>query len=216
MSNEVFDEIRIDDQHVIYGTTGGPGFQTDIVSLNSGFEYRNVVWPQGRGKWELGERTLFPNELQALIAFFRARQGRARGFRFKDWADYTDNGTGVLGTSNGSGNTSTVLQMYKRYDSGSQSYLRAIAKPVSGTVTVYKNGSQITPTTIDYTTGLVTLASAPINTDTLTWKGQFDVPVRFDVDELKTRFDAANVDPNLGVTSVYYYLSSTPIIELRV
>lgn len=213
---EVFDDVRVDDQRIIYGTTGGPAFQTDIVSLNSGYEYRNSVWPLGRGKWDLGERTMLPGDLQVLLAFFNARQGRARGFRFKDWADYTDNGVGYLGTANGSGNTSTTLQMYKSYVSGPQTYLRKIVKPVSGTITVFKNGTQITPTTIDTTTGLVTLASAPVSADVLTWKGQFDVPVRFDVDELKIRFDAANVDPVLGVTSVYYYLSSTPLIELRI
>ena len=68
-------------------------------------------------------------------------EGRLHGFRFKDWGDHksclpsqtpgpTDQ---PIGTGNGS---TTEFQLAKRYTSGAQSWTRAIAKPVAGTMTI--------------------------------------------------------------------------------
>ena len=35
------------------GATGGPGFSTQIVTLASGAEQRNVNWLQARGRWNI-------------------------------------------------------------------------------------------------------------------------------------------------------------------
>ncbi len=35
------------------GATGGPGFSTQIVTLASGAEQRNVNWSQARGRWNI-------------------------------------------------------------------------------------------------------------------------------------------------------------------
>jgi uncharacterized protein (TIGR02217 family) len=58
--------------------------------------------------------------MDAVIAFFYARAGKARGFRFKDWKDYQATSEAVV--SIGSGN----FQLVKRYASGSQTYIRTI------------------------------------------------------------------------------------------
>lgn len=49
----------------------------------------------------------------------------------------------------------------------------------------------------------------PQAADALTWSGEFDIPVRFDTDELRTRFEAMEGSESL------HYLFSLPVIELR-
>ena len=75
-------------------------------------------------------------QIDELIAFFRARRGKAYGFRFKDWTDYKVTGE-LLGTGD---DVKTQFQLAKRYPSGSLIEVRTITKPVAGTVRVYKDG----------------------------------------------------------------------------
>jgi hypothetical protein len=49
-------------------------------------------------------------QLDELIAFCRARKGRAYGFRFKDWTDYKATGQ-LTGTGNGA---IKIFQLVKR------------------------------------------------------------------------------------------------------
>lgn len=165
-----FVETRVNDGLIIYGTDGGAEYSTDIVTLNSGFEQRNQNWINGRGQWNLGDRVVVQSEADTLNAFFRARKGRAIGFRFKDWLDYQDGGSGILATTStsntptnpGTGNGNSVYQMYKSYLSGGAYDYRQIRKPVAGTVKVYRNGTLATAGgangnyAIDTTTGLIT------------------------------------------------------------
>ena len=81
------------------------------------------------------------DDLAAVVAFFEARNGRLHGFRFKDWGDHKSclpSGTPFptdqsIGTGDG---TTTAFQLVKRYASGAQSWTRAIAKPVAGSVRI--------------------------------------------------------------------------------
>lgn len=294
-----FVESRLNDGLVVYDTVGGPEYSTDVVEVQSGFEKRNVNWAASRGRWELGERRVRHAELEALIAFFRAVKGRAYGFRFKDWADYSvSTANGRLGTL-GQGTGLPTYQLYKRYALGSQVEDRAIKKPVPGTVTVYRNGIAVSSgaspgnVSLDTATGLVTFVAdaqqaiqsitvgtttqvtfntsvgglaagqklylGPVSgpdaallanrahvissvsgtgpvtytlavdtagktitpggasgykypqaSDLLTWAGEFDVPVRFDTDILRTRFEAMERGESL------HYLFSLPVVEIRV
>lgn len=305
--SDSFAEVRLDDSLIIYGTSGGDGYSTDVVIVNSGFEKRNQNWTESRGKWDLGERVMMPDDLKTLVAFFRARRGQFQGFRFKDWADYqTDLSDGYLGPVgasvpvSGNGAGSLVYRLYKQYVSGDDVDQRRIFKPVIGSVTLYKNGVPVTlgnmpgQAAIDYTTGTVTftpteqhnitsIANGPstvvtldaahsitvgklveidgvqgatglngnvyqvtavpsgnqltlgVNsssfgawtaggtvslgpqlTDTLRWVGEFDLPVRFAVDEIKRTFQAADVQTPGQVSAVYFYLQSVPLVELRI
>ncbi len=168
-----FAEVRINDGLIIYGTEGGAEYSTDIVTLNSGFEQRNQNWVNGRGNWNLGDRVVQQPEADTLNAFFRARKGKAIGFRFKDWLDYKDGGNGKLATANatntpsnlGVGNGYATYQMYKVYQSGTGYDYRKIAKPVAGTSVIKRNGNVVTAGggagqySLDTTTGLVTFTA---------------------------------------------------------
>jgi uncharacterized protein (TIGR02217 family) len=78
-----FHEVRFPD-NIAYGATGGPEFATTVVATGSGHEKRNVNWAQARGRWDVASGLKKPAQIDELIAFFRARRGKAYGFRFKD------------------------------------------------------------------------------------------------------------------------------------
>lgn len=159
---QAFVEERLD-LGIDYGADGGPEFSTDVVELSSGHEHRDARWANGRGRWELGQRTIDRAEKDALLAFFRARRGQAVGFRYKDWNDYRADGEALAPDG-----TPTV-QLRKTYESATagEGEVRTIRKPVAGTVTLERQGSAYTPASIDDTTGVVTLQPdvAPSITD---------------------------------------------------
>jgi uncharacterized protein (TIGR02217 family) len=104
------------------------------------------------------ERPQEAAQIDELIAFFRARRGRAYGFWFKDWTDYKATGQ-LLGTGD---DVQTQFQLVKHYPSGSVIEVRTITKPVAGTVEVYLDGiEQLSGWSVDTTTGFVTLGTAP-------------------------------------------------------
>lgn len=187
---------------ISYGSSGGPEYATDIVASASGYEQRNIQWEQARARYNVAHGVKSKAQLDALIAFFRARKGRAIGFRFKDWTDYQ--ATETLGVGNGS---TAQFQLIKTYVSGSGTETRSIKKPVGGTVQVYKNAAlQTSGVTVDTATGMVTFAVAPANGQVISASFQFDVPVRFDTDKLSATLDAYGVHSWLDI----------PLVEVRV
>jgi len=188
---------------ISYGSSGGPEYSTDIVETLGGFEQRNANWSASRAVFNVAHGIKTQTQLNALIAFFRARHGRADGFRFKDWTDYSATAQ-AIGTGNGSNHT---FQLVKTYTSGSVTETRIIAKPVSGTVNIYWNGVlQNSGWSVDTTTGIVTFSSAPGNGVAVTADFEFDVPARFDTDRLSATLEA------YGASS----WREIPIVEVRV
>ena len=165
-----FVESRFETGYILYGTEGGPEFSTSIVAVTSGYEKANQNWAVARGSWNFGDRKLPDTELNEIIKFFRARKGKAIGFRFKDWGDYQDGGTGYIGVGYGDG-TPGPHQMAKSYSDGGASDVRLIKKPVSG-FKVYRGSilkTIATNYTVDTTTGLITWvadASSSVNSAT--------------------------------------------------
>lgn len=189
---------------IAYGSAGGPEYSTDIVITHGGYEQRNVNWSQARTKYNVAHGVKTQSQLDALIAFFRARKGRADGFRFKDWSDYKAIAQ-AIGTGNG---TNKIFQLVKTYSSGSIVETRTITKPIASTLAVYVNavlqaGSAYA---LDSATGKITFVTAPVNGAVVTADFEFDVPVRFDTDRLSATLDS------YGVNS----WNDIPLIEVRV
>lgn len=187
---------------ISYGSAGGPEYATDVVASASGHEQRNINWSEARARYNVAHGVKTKTQLDTLIAFFRARKGRAIGFRFKDWTDYQ--ATETLGTGDG---VRTGFQLIRTYSSGAVSETRTIHKPVAGTVQVFKNAVlQSSGVTVDATTGLVTFTSAPAVGQVISASFQFDVPVRFDTDKLSASLDAYGIHSWLDI----------PLVEVRV
>ena len=194
MSN-AFDEVQLP-LRVGFGTRGGPSFSTEIVTLDGGYERRNQNWSQARRRYDARTGLCAADDVTALLAFFHARAGRARGFRLKDWSDYSSATDGVgaaaamdqlLGTSDGS---VTQFQLVKNYVSGGVQHRRAIRKPVVGSVVVALNNVvQVSGWVVDTVTGVVSFAVAPAVGVAVTAGYAFDVPVRFENDQLDLTWD---------------------------
>jgi len=199
-----FVEVRLPED-IERGAKGGPGFNTSIAPMGSGYEQRNSNWANARGSWDIGYGIQEKVDFKAVLGFFYARKGRAYGFRFKDWSDYE-----ITNQSIGLGDAATVdFQLFKRYSSGGVNYDRIISKPVDGTLLVYVDAvlqTETTDYTVDYTTGIITFVSAPGAALSVNVTCEFDVPVRFDTDRIDLQLDWEDA----GI------FPSIPIIELRV
>jgi uncharacterized protein (TIGR02217 family) len=206
-----FDELQFP-LRLLPGSSGGPSFATDIVIIEGGYERRNQRWQQARRVYDARSGVRSAADYAVLACFFQARAGRARGFRVKDWADFTSAADGIstsawndqlIGTGNGS---QTTFQLVKNYGSGSALQQRQIRKPVAGTVTVGVNGAPLASGwSLDVVTGLVTFTAAPLTGQAVTAGFQFDVPVRFDSDDLPL----TAIDNRQSAAAI-------PLIEVRV
>ncbi len=187
-----FHEVRFP-LDVALGSRGGPRRRTEIVTLASGQEHRNGRWAESRRRYDAGLGIRSVDALHAVVAFFEERRGRLYGFRFHDRVDCKSCApSGVpspadmpIGTGDG---TTTIFQLVKKYGSGFAPYERPIRKPVAGSVRVALGGSEMTlgaGISCDTTTGLLTFAIAPAAGVPVTAGFAFDVPVRFDTDELE-------------------------------
>jgi uncharacterized protein (TIGR02217 family) len=208
---------------IAYGSSGGPGFNTNVITVDSGQEERIARRGQARCKFDAASGLKKQEDVHTLITFFRARMGSAYGFRFKDWSDYATTVSGVtygspdgvlydqvsnvdcvLGVGDGS---ATAFQLVKVYTSGPVSRNRTITKPVAGTVKVAVDGVDQTGSfTVNTATGVVTLAAAPAVGAVVSAGFEFDVPVRF----------GEEVDKGLPVSLDNYRSGSVsvPLIEL--
>jgi uncharacterized protein (TIGR02217 family) len=166
-----------------------PEFSTNVSVTASGFERRNSLWSNARLRFDVGPGIRSEAELGALIAFFRARRGAARGFRLRDPSDHSSNGmTGaptaidqLLGTGDGA---RTAFALVKHYGQGDAVQTRRITRPLADTLLVSVGGQVVLGWTLDGT-GTLTLATAPAREAEVRAGFLFDVPVRFAEDKLE-------------------------------
>jgi uncharacterized protein (TIGR02217 family) len=208
-----FHEIRFP-AALSFGSSGGPLRRTDIVQLANGFEERNTPWEHSRRQYDAGVGLRSLDDVETLLAFFEARRGQLYGFRWKDWMDYKscppsqDLSHLDQELGRGDGNARS-FKLQKRYQSGDEIYLRPIKKPVMGSVKVAISGDPVVASVdfdVDHASGTVTFVNAPDIGARITAGFEFDVPVRFDSDQIfasVANFEAGEVP-------------SIPVIEVRV
>ena len=194
MARVEFDEVRFPED-VSYGSSGGPTFKTSIFEAYRGGEKRNIDWASPLMEFDVSYGIKTDDQMARVIAFFNARQGKLRGFRYKNWANYqiiNDNiaiGDGV----------STRLPMIRTYGFPATQTYKRLYKIVQGSVT----GVTVGPETltegidfsIDYNSGEIIFSSdrapgegIPVKAATL----EFDEPVRFDTDNLTAVIEGFN------------------------
>ena len=196
-----------------FGSMGGPERRTDIVTLSNGFEERNTPWAHSRRRYDAGVGLRAMDDVDEVLQFFEARRGQMYGFRWKDWSDYKSckpsetvaRGDQTIGYGDG---TQTEFTLSKTYQSGEESYVRLITKPVSGTVLVSLAGDppqEGAHFEVDLARGVIVFERAPDPDRDVTAGFEYDVPVRFDTDRIHTSaasFHAGEVP-------------SIPVIEVR-
>ena len=175
------------------GTSGGPVRRTDIVSLSNGRENRNSRWRDARRHYDAGSGVKSVADLYRVLEFFEARAGQLNGFRFRDPVDFQS--CGPLGTVAASDQTigigdgvTAVFQLCKTYADAGGEMVRAIEKPVAGSVVLSVAGVAVPGAdfSLDTITGKVTFVSAKIPAAGAAVRAgfRFDVPVRFDTDRI--------------------------------
>lgn len=223
-----FDAIRLPED-VERGAQGDFGFKTTIFTMDSGFEQRNIDWSQSKGAWNVGYGIQSLAQLQTIRTIHQIMNGSGHGFRYKFWFDFEIGDPADAPASKqlialGDG-VDTTFQSIKTYTEGASSYSREIKKIVSGTDRVWINSTELTrnnPTpgageyAIDINTGIITTGDVPggpasggdgpSGEDAVYLIAEYDVPVRFDIDQLNTAIEVFNAGsiPNI------------PIVEIRI
>lgn len=208
-----FHEVRFP-ASLSFGSLGGPERRTEVVTLANGFEERNTPWAHSRRRYDAGVGMRSLDDVEAMVAFFEARQGQLFGFRWKDWSDFRScKASGevtfqdqIIGQGDG---VQSNWQLIKTYASGGYAYARPVKKPVLGTVLVGFDGIALQEGVdweVDLNTGVLSFGEAPDMGVEITAGFEFDVPVRFAVDAIQTSvasFHAGDVP-------------SVPVLEVRV
>lgn len=175
------------------GASGGPSWRTEVLQLASGHDQRNLRWSSSRRRYDAGTGIRSLADLHEVVQFFEARAGRLFGFRFRDpldhkscpLADMPDPLDQPIGTGDG---TTAAFALVKSA-AGSALPPRRIAKPVGGTVRIAVAGEEADPAAfeVDYLSGTVSFSAAavPAAGALVTAGFEFDVPVRFDTDEIR-------------------------------
>jgi uncharacterized protein (TIGR02217 family) len=167
-----------------------PAFSTAVVTTASGREQRSADWADARLRFDAGPGVRSEADIQALIAFFRARRGAAKGFRFRDPFDDSSSGmTGapgwgdqLLGIGDG---VRTRFYLVKLYGAGGEAQRRRITRPVTGSVVIAVDGVPRTTGWVLEEGGTIAFDVAPPVAKPVTAGFRFDVPVRFAEDSLE-------------------------------
>jgi uncharacterized protein (TIGR02217 family) len=178
-----------------------PAFSTAIVTTAAGVDQRNADWADARLSFDAGPGVRSEDDIAGLLAFFRARRGAARAFRFRDPFDFeaTDVSIGI-----GDG-TTTSFPLVKRYGDGDDAQVRRISRPVADSVRVAVGGVDAAEGWSLLDGGIVSFVTAPAAGAEVTASFDFDVPVRFAEDRLEVS----------RATFLAGEAPSVPLIEVR-
>ena len=166
-----------------------PAFSTQIVESVSGHERRSSDWADARLSFDAGPGVRSEADMARLIAFFRARRGAARGFRFTDPYDDRSGAPGAapspidqrLGTGDG---VRAEFPLTRHYGESGDAQVRRITRPVTGSIRVAADGVEMTDGWRHAGMGVIAFDTAPAAGAVLTAGFRFDVPVRFAEDRL--------------------------------
>jgi len=190
-------------EDISYGASGGTEFKTEIIEGDNGFEQRIVKWSQSRARYTISYSSKSPEQMKNIINFFNACHGRALGFRFKYWSDYSATKE-YIGTIQ----NDISLQLNKMYSISDPNgleqfvYNRMITKPVKDSVFLYTDNTHLQEgkdCTVDYTTGIVKIISIIPPGSKAYADFEFDTPVRFDTDFLNITLDYCQVSSWNGI-----------------
>lgn len=198
---------------ISFGSSGGVERRTEVIVLANGFEERNSPWSQSRRRYDAGLGVRGLDDLDEVLQFFEARQGRLHAFRWKDWLDHRSSAPSqpvgaqdqILGTGDGS---NTAFQLRKVYQSGGFAAPRDIRKPIVGTVRTAVDGIERfegAGFSANYETGEVIFDAAPGANAVVTAGYEFDVPARFDTDVIEVNLAAFEAGE----------IPSIPVVEVR-
>ncbi|WP_017930155.1 DUF2460 domain-containing protein [Robiginitomaculum antarcticum] len=177
-----------------FGASGGPSRVVEIYTAASGREQRNSPHAQSRRRFDAGVGIKSLDDIHTLIAFFEARGGQLRGFRFRDPMDYKSSppSEGIRPTDQSVGIGDGAVDRFilvKNYGDNAGQHTRRIAYPRFETLAVFVDGLAV-PVTWDAEEKEVVLDTPPAIGAVITAGFEFDTPVRFDTPSLTLALQA--------------------------
>jgi len=162
-----------------------PNWPTNIIKLGGGSEQRVGLQADSLRQYDATTAISSITVFNQVVQHFNARRGPLFSFPLRDKTLFKVT-LHPFATGGGIGSTN---QLIVNEGDASNAYNREIYLPESGTVQIRANGNLKTEST-DYTLnysgangGLVTWLTS-VSGQSLTWTGNFYVPVRFEVDSL--------------------------------
>lgn len=189
-----FDEVRFPED-VSYGSSGGPTFKTQIFEAYRGGEKRNVDWASPLMEFDVAYGIKTTEQMHRVIDFFNARQGKLRGFRYKNWANYqVVNGNIAVGDG-----VSTRLPIIRTYGFPATQTYKRLYKIVPGSVSGVSIANEALTEgedfIIDYNSGEIVFKANRVPGEGTPIKAvnlEFDEPVRFDTDNIQIVIEQFN------------------------
>ncbi|SIN59622.1 TIGR02217 family protein [Parasphingorhabdus marina DSM 22363] len=185
---QAFDDVEFP-LSIGMGATVSTEFSTSIMTGLSGHESRNSEWADARIAFDAGPGIRSDAEIDQLLAFFRARRGAARAFRFRDPGDHSSaDMTGVpaatdqlFGTGDGEQTRFALTKSYAQ--DGTDPQVRYITRPDPDSLIIAVDNVE-TDKWILRELGQVEFDDPPAAGLRVTAGFLFDVPVRFATDRL--------------------------------
>jgi uncharacterized protein (TIGR02217 family) len=192
MAIPVFADVFMPAMVINSGLTGRLIRRNERNTQVSGHGYINVAWEQALREYEFGTVPMRREAWQAIATLHEVTEGGASGFLLTDPTDSTVTAGGVVTAL-----TSTTFQMWKRYTHAASARTkdRKITRPKASGLVVMISGVPTGAYTLDATTGILTIASAPAAAN-VTWTGSFYVPVHFMSDVIDWTMVVPGQDPD--------------------
>jgi uncharacterized protein (TIGR02217 family) len=186
---------------IAFGASVTSERKVEVVALASGREQRNVRLAKSRRTYDAGTGVRSIQDLRTIMDFYEARRGATTSFRFKDPLDNSSRSDGaavtatdqIIGTGDGA---KARFALTKTYGEGADAYVRAIKRPMAGSVKISVNGvaAAAQDFNVDAATGEVVFAAGKIPTENaaVTAGFEFHVEVRFASETLSANLTAFN------------------------
>lgn len=194
-----------------YGSSGGPGFATEVAEAAGGWTQRNGLWSRPLWRWDAGSALKSAEDLQVLRRFHRLRHGRLYGFRMRDPLDFSTARwvgqhlpppTPVDQPLVSLGGDPETFQCVLRHAADGYETDERITRPRAEDFLCALDGAAVDPEdyALDDTTGRVVFA-APVGGAVATWGGTYDRPAAFLSDWLPISIDgfASGSAPEIGI-----------------
>lgn len=191
----VVDNVRLPED-IERGASVGPMFSTSIVALSSGKEDANQDWSEdlivadiayGLMPDERDSDEDIENGFKRILDFFILRRGRHRGFLFRNPLDSVGTNQPIIAYPS----IPRTFQLAKTWKDEATSYTKRITRPVASSIVLLRNGVVIpqsggagVPAWSHVGQGKIVF-TGDVPAGTYTANFTFDVPMRFETDNLR-------------------------------
>lgn len=189
-----------------------PGWAVDVIELGGGSEQRIGLQDDAKRRYNAGTAISSAADFEDIVHHFNARRSMLFSFPLRDLTLYKAT-VEPFGVGGDIGSTNQLI--INEGDAGN-AYNMEIYLPVPGTVHIFAGVTEkfeTTDWTLDYTgaTGGLVEWVTSVSGQSLSWTGEFYIPVRYDIEQLPE----ADVFARVGTDSYLRRPANIPLVEVR-